>query len=210
MKSTATLIDLSTGAPVEASLFDEVTADHFTEANTRWRPLVIAAARQLLQTGAAPETIPVHWHWDWTTKAAQLEMLAITFYGILAEGELQGLMKTQTAPYEGRLPQQQGKPLVYIDYLEAAPWNVRRLMRALGKEARFRGVGTELVRAAVQHSFDEGFRGRVGLHSVSTSERFYLEGCGMTAGERDPNKENLLWCEFTSEHAERFLRGENV
>ena len=43
------------------------------------------------------------------------------------------------------------------------------------------------------------------LHSLSTSERFYLDVCGMTAVDRDPVKQNLLWCEFTPEQAERFL-----
>ena len=51
-----------------------------------------------------------------------------------------------------------------------------------------------------------------GLRSVNwnapdpaAAERFYLEVCGMTAGDRDPDKQHLLWCEFTPEGAERFL-----
>lgn len=64
---------------------------------------------------------------------------------------------------------------------------------------------TRLIEAAVRKSLEEGFKGRLGLHSLSTSERFYLDVCGMTAVGRDPVKQSLLWCEFTPEQAEIFL-----
>ena len=116
-------------------------------------------------------------------------------------------MKVEVAGRSGRLASQRGKPLVYVDYLETAPWNIRPLMQALGKSPRFGAVGTRLVEAAVRRSLDEGFKGRLALHSLSGSERFYLEVCGMTAAGRDPAKQDLLWCEFTPEQAERFLTG---
>ena len=61
------------------------------------------------------------------------------------------------------------------------------------------------IEAAVRKSIEEGFKGRVALHSLSTTEPFYLEKCGMTALSRDPTKQDLLWCEFTPEQAELFL-----
>jgi hypothetical protein len=205
MRIPVTLIDNSTGEPIPASLFDEVTMAHFLEVQKEWRPLVVLATSYLTQSGAAAPDIPRHWHWDWTRKEPELQMLAITFYGLECRGRLQGLMKVDTVTHGCRLPEQRGKPLVYIDYLETAPWNIKKLMEPLGRRPEFGAVGTRLVEAAVRHSLDEGFKGRVGLHSLSTSERFYLEVCGMTAGERDPDKQHLLWCEFTPEGAERFL-----
>jgi hypothetical protein len=61
----------------------------------------------------------------------------------------------------------------------------------------------------VRKSVEEGFKGRLGLHSLPNSERFYLEACRLTAVGRDP-KQNLLWLEFTPEQAERFLSGETA
>ena len=153
----------------------------------------------------AIDSVPHHWHWDWTTKEADLRVLAFTFFGLRCENELQGLMKLVTAGHVGRHPDQKGKPLVYVDYLETAPWNVKPLMEPLGKSARFGAVGTRLIEAAVRKSLEEGFKGRVGLHSLGTSERFYIEVCGMTPVARDPAKQNLLWCEFTPEQGTRFL-----
>ena len=117
-------------------------------------------------------------------------------------------MKLDVATRSGRLSGQKGKPIVYVDYVETAPWNVKFLMKALGKKPQFGAVGTRLIEAAVRKSLEEGFKGRVGLHSLPGAERFYLDVCGMTAFEQHLNKEKLLWCEFTPEQAEQFLRGE--
>jgi hypothetical protein len=119
-------------------------------------------------------------------------------------------MKLDIATRSGRLQSQKGKPVVYIDYLETAPWNVKFLMKALGRKTRFSSVGTRLVEAAIRKSLEEGFKGRVALHSLPGAERFYLDVCGMTAFERDPAKQNLLWCEFTPEQAESFIREVNA
>jgi hypothetical protein len=64
------------------------------------------------------------------------------------------------------------------------------------------------MEATVRFSIDEGFKGRVGLHSLPHSEAFYIDECGMTPGERDSKKQNLLWCEFTPEQAQNFLTKE--
>ncbi len=190
---------------VAGELFDEVTAAHFLESQLEWRPVVLEAARALQRGGASPSEIPAHWHWDWGSKVSELRALAFSFWGIEFEGKLQGLMKLDVTTRSGRVPAQKGKPLVYIDYLETAPWNVKFLMKALGQKTKFGAVGTRLVEAAVRKSFEEGFKGRVALHSLPGSERFYLDVCGMTAFERDPSKHDLLWCEFTSEQAKQFI-----
>src|SRR5438552_2165502 len=134
MKVPVEVIEQRTGEPVAATLFDEVTVEHFLEAQTEWRPLVLLATRRLAQAGADVDDIPLHWHWDWMRKEPELSLLALTFYGIGCGGRLQGLMKVDLASERCRLPEQQGQPLVYIDYLEVAPWNIRRLMAALGRQ----------------------------------------------------------------------------
>ncbi|MBX3394283.1 MAG: hypothetical protein KF841_02830 [Phycisphaerae bacterium] len=112
-------------------------------------------------------------------------------------------MLTKTASHFARLAEDKGKPLVYIDYLEAAPWNWR--VQPLGLERRYKGVGSILFREAVKQSFDEGFHGRVGLHALPQADTYYEKVCGMTAVGRDPKKQNLLYFEFSRGRAQKFL-----
>jgi hypothetical protein len=206
MKIPVAIKDNSTGELIQAHLFDEISVEHFIETKKEWRPVVLAAARKLAASNAATEAqIPRHFHWDWTGKEAQLKLLAIHFFGIEHLGKLQGIMKIESVGHSCRFPVQRGKPLVYIDYLEVAPWNIKQLMEPLGKTAKYAAVGTRLVEAAVRQSIEEGFKGRVALHSLPTSEHFYVDGCKMTPVGRDLGKQNLLWCEFTPEQAQNFI-----
>lgn len=207
MRVPVQLLDHRTREPVVAELFDEVTIEHFLETQREWRPMVIEATKVMLSAGAAQESVPRHWHWDWSSKESSLRVLAFSFFGISHNAQLQGLMKLETAGRSARLNAQKGKPLIYVDYLETAPWNIKPVTEALGKSPQFSAVGTRLIEAAVRRSLDEGFKGRLALHSLSGSERFYLDVCGMTAVGRDPAKQNLLWCEFTPEQADEFLTG---
>ena len=205
MRIPIQLIDSASGEPVEAELFDDITIDHFMETQREWRPIVMEVSRRLYQSNAPTECIPRHFHWDWTSKEYDLRLLAIRFLGIMCENKLQGLIKLDIAGQFGRIASQLRKPLVYVDYLETAPWNIKPLMRAMDKEIQFSGIGTRLIEAAVRLSMDEGFKGRVALHSLTGAEKFYLDVCGMTAVARDAEKQNLLWCEFTAEQGKRFL-----
>ena len=91
--------------------------------------------------------------------------------------------------------------VLYVDYLATAPWN----RPSIENPPRFRGVGVTLLAAAVQLSKDEGFKGRIGLHSLPAAGKFYEEKCGMTVIGPDSQKQNLTYYEFTSEQAEAFL-----
>ena len=187
------LIDIASGEPVVAQLSDEVTLDDFLEAQAEWRPVVAKAAIQMRRAGAAPEHIPQHFHWDWGRKEPELRMLAFSFFAVRCADQLQGLMKVRTVGELCREESQRGKPLVYVDYLEVAPRNIKKLIAALGQNPVYGAVGTRLVEAAIRHSIDEGFEGRVALHSLPSSERFYLESCRMAEVHRDAQKQNLLF-----------------
>jgi hypothetical protein len=201
LKVTVELIELTTGMFTTAELFDEVTEDHLIQAEAEWRPIVVEAARRL-----PPEQRPRHYHWNWTGKEHELHLLANRFYGITCDNSLQGLMKLESVRHVCRIPEQLGKPLAYVDYLEVAPWNIKAIMQPLSRATQYGAVGTRLIEAAVGFSEGEGFQGRIGLHSLPTSERFYVEVCGMTPVARDPTKQNLLWCEFTPDQAARFRK----
>lgn len=207
MRIPIKIVECATRTLVAAELFDEVTLEHFLETQNEWRPVILAAAKQLALSGAPGQIVPRHFHWDWSSKEAELRVLAFSFFGIACNEKLQGLMKLDLTGRVARLPSQKGKPVVYVDYLETAPWNIKALMQALGSSQQYAVIGTRLIEAAVRKSIEEGFKGRVALHSLPGSERFYLEMCGMTEFIRDPAKQNLLWCEFTPEQAEKFLAG---
>lgn len=208
MKTRVHIIDNISGKPVEAELFDEVTVEHFIETQQEWRPIVLKAARQLAARGSH-QLIPQHFHWDWTAKAPELKVLANAFYGVRYENKLQGLMKLETVGQfcTCRLPEQAGKALIYVDYVEVAPWNLKALMSALGEKPRYNVIGSRLIEAAVLRSKEEDCKGRIGLHSLPMTESFYIKACGMTPVGRDPAKQNLLWLEHTPEQADKFLTG---
>lgn len=119
MRETIQIIDAQIRTPVDAEIFDEVALTHFIETQAEWRPVILAAARALSQQPNQGLLIPRHFHWDWTRKEAELKLLAVKFYGLACEGKLQGIMKVETVAHSCRLPEQQGKPLVYIDYIES-------------------------------------------------------------------------------------------
>lgn len=112
-------------------------------------------------------------------------------------------MLVNTTNCVSRLAATRGKPLVYVDYIETAPWNLKEFTT----QPRYGGVGVRLIEAAVRFSLDEGFGGRVGLHSLPQSESFYENVCGMTRGEIDQQYEDLRWFELTAINVKKFLGG---
>jgi hypothetical protein len=208
VKQTVTILDTETGLPVDAELDPDVTVDDLLATQREWRPYAIKAATALARQGST-ELIPQHLHWDWTSKASQLDLLANSFTGLRVNGSIQGIMKLQLVGdfCRARLPEQKGQSLAYLDYLESAPWNLKPLMDALGQSTKFSGIGSRLIRRAVEISQEEGFSGRLGLHSLPLTESFYRDVCRMTPVGRDPSKQNLLWFEFTKTQANDFLAG---
>lgn len=126
-------------------------------------------------------------------------------FGVVFDKKWQGVMMTKTEPYKSRLGADKGKPLLYVDFLEIAPWNWT--IKEIGWKGQYRLVGSVLLWRAVQQSMDEGFHGRVGLHALPQSEGFYTrEPFGMTPIGRDSNKQDLLYFEITRERAQEMLQ----
>jgi hypothetical protein len=118
------------------------------------------------------------------------------FMGIHCQGEMQGLMAIQT----DKISRIEPVPLVYVDYLATAPWNLSQRT----EEPRFRQCGTALMKMAIQHSLDLGHEGRIGLHSLSQAESFYAQK-GMENLGVDVNYESLNYFEMTVKKAKIFL-----
>lgn len=109
-------------------------------------------------------------------------------------------MIANVSKYRVRETSQAGQDMVYVDYVETAPWNRDKVVPT----PEFGGVGTNFVRVAIQLSRDEGFRGRIGLHSLPQSEPFYRR-IGMLDFGPDATKQNLTYFEMTSAIADAFM-----
>jgi hypothetical protein len=192
------------GALVPAFLHDALSHVDFVLAERSWHDERVRIHQELLTAGVSRAQWPQSIHWDWTRKAPMLARLEISGHGAVAEGAWQGLMLTKTASQFARLGEDRGKPIVYIDYLEVAPWNWP--LSSIGRRPRYKGIGSLLFTQAVRQSFAEEFRGRVGLHSLPQAEEFYRTVLGMTAVERDSAKQNLMYFELTREQARLLLQ----
>ena len=121
--------------------------------------------------------------------------------GIECGGQIQGLMLIALGE-DCRIESQKGKNLVYVDYLSAAPWN----SKATAATPKYKLVGKVLLQAAIEISEDEGFKGRIGLHSLPQSEPWYIN-CGMTDLGIDADYQKLRYFEMTPEQATAFTHG---
>jgi hypothetical protein len=176
---------------VEAGLYDCIQPNHLDDFDRRWKPC----------RSALPEQ---HGHWDWRRKTTALAgQLSYRSFAIECLGETQGLMIVNTTK-RCHIPEQLNKHLVYVDYLEVAPWNRRRVEGL----SSYRGVGSVLVAAAIQLSMEEGNHGRVGLHSLPQAETFYRDRCGMTDLGPDTSypRFSLRYFEMTEDQARSFMQ----
>jgi hypothetical protein len=185
------LEDRETSLLVEASLYDCIQPKHLDDFEQLWKPLRSTQAEQ-------------HGHWDWRRKVTAFAgQLSFRSFAIQYSDQTQGMMIVNTTK-RCRLQEQANKHLVYVDYLEAAPWNRRRVEG----HPSYRGIGTVLVAAAIQLSMEEGNHGRVGLHSLPQADTFYRDKCGMTDLGPDASYPRfpLRYFEMTESQARSFMQ----
>ncbi len=201
--STIYLLDVASGEGVEAELCDAIEQAQLDDWQTQWQPALFAVLQDLARRGVPMNQWPQSWHWNWTQKTARVQgLLAFRGFSVVAQGVTQGLAQVDLTK-SAREPSQAGKPLVYLDYVEVAPWN----RPELGSPSRLRGVGSALITAAVALSGEEGFKGRIGLHSLPQADAFYRK-IGMTDLGQDAAYQNLRYFEMTAECARAFLEEE--
>ncbi|HXI70027.1 MAG TPA: hypothetical protein VNN22_06680 [Verrucomicrobiae bacterium] len=68
----------------------------------------------------------------------------------------------------------------------------------------FARVGKAMIKAAIELSRAQEYKGRIGLHSLSASEKFYRDKCGMADMGMDEEKEMVCF-EMTEAPAKEFL-----
>jgi hypothetical protein len=189
---------------VAARFHEEITCEQLAEAELQWKPYRENAAARLLLEGKSPKdvyTLIQHVHWDWIRKAQALRegLLTVKVFGIEAENQWQGLVMVELASHFAELAPDRGKPLVYVEFLESAPWNLREMCET----PRFGLIGVRLMEAVARLSIQEGFHGRVGLLALPQAELFYQD-CLMIHIE-GMIKVGMKWYEWTRENAAAFL-----
>lgn len=168
-----------------------------------WGPARGDLLKKLVLSGVDRQKMPQSINWDWSKKAADLSMWESKGFGIICEELWQGAMLTKSATHVSQLNDDVGKPLIYIDYLEVAPWNWP--IEEIGQKRRYGAIGSIFVKAAIELSAAEGFHGRIGLHSLPQAEGFYESVFTMTRGDADPNKQNLVYFELSRKNAELII-----
>ena len=200
--STVHLLDVSRNEPEAAELWDAITDRQLADWEGEWLPESRKSMQRLKCEGVERQHWPQSRHWDWRKKVKTLKgMLANPGFSIVCDGLTQGMMIVDTANHRCRIDCQRGQHLVYVKYVENAPWN----RAELSASPRYRGVGSILIRAAVALSEESEFCGRIGLHSLPQANGFYASTCGMTDLGTDPNRESLRYFEMTSEQARAFV-----
>lgn len=200
--ATVTIERRSNQELVEATLLQGMVPNDLLVVESEWAAERSRIMQQVLLAGLPHDKRPESLHWDWRSKAPLLKSLAATCSGLAYDQQFQGVMLTQSAPHQAKLPEDKGKPLVYIDFLEAAPWNW--VIPGINQLGKYRMIGSVLLWSAVKQSWEEGFHGRVGLHALPLACGFY-ERLGMTPLGKDIHKENLDYFELPRQTAQQWL-----
>lgn len=198
--STVHLLDVVGGVSRPAELHDVIASQQIADWERMWVPAMDEGIERLKNSGVPRNEWPNDTHWDWGRKLAGPQLLASAGFCVMCDGVTQGLMILDTATKRCRIKEQENLDLVYVRYLQIAPWN----RPAFTECPRYRGIGSILIRAAIALSHDMEFKGRIGLHSLPQAEGFYVD-CGMTNLDEDPDFQNLRYFEATPRQARALI-----
>jgi hypothetical protein len=197
------LLNAQSGQPEAAELWSAITEKQLSDWEAEWVPELFKALQRLNRSGVERRLWPQSRHWDWRRKTEALQgMLANPGFCVVCGGVTQGMMLVDATMYRCRMDNQKGKDLIYVSFVETAPWNRKEL---LFDPPRYRGVGPILIRAAIELSKKEEWKGRIALHSLPQSNGFYANYCGMTDLGPDQDHQGLRYFEMSPEQAEAFI-----
>jgi len=139
-------------------------------------------------------------HWNWRQKINSVgpeEAHASFFVGI--GNSVEAIMECRLLHF-AREPSQVSQPIVYVNHVAVAPWNRTQIQNP----RRIEKLGDLMMATAVSLSLEEGFGGRIGLHSLEQAEGFY-QCCGMSDLGPDEQYNGLRYFEFTGGQAAAFI-----
>ena len=198
------LLDVASKSPVEAELWSSITNKNIDDWQQKWLPATNKVVDALTAQGVDRRLWPQSTHWNWEKKKSSIEaLLGNQTFSIVCQGITQGMMITDLTR-RAKLEKQKGNHLIYVDYVEVAPWNRPSIV---GNPQRYAGTGKLLILAAIELSKQEEFKGRIGLHSLPQANDFYANKCGMTdlGPDPDPTYRGLRYFEMTPEQATVFI-----
>lgn len=172
---------------VRVTLLRGVPAEQLERVEQSWTPARDQLAADMLRAELHLENR----HWRWTRKEGSTRAGEHLLLAIEAEGEVQGLLALKTRLRRSIL--NPGQWVLYVDYIETAPWNLNIVNV---QTPRFAGVGTLLIGEAIRTSMGRTCGGRIGLHALPQAERFYADRCRMTRIGPDPLYGDLIYFEY--------------
>jgi len=197
------LLNRHTGEFEPARVVREIDENNFADFEQRWRPTLEHRRADFDNHRAAAAGNAQDSHWDWVGKAkdARRAMGQETF-AVECDGHTQGLMLVDLTRF-ARLDPHMGRELVYIELLASAPWNRHRTVAG----PKYKGAGRILIATAISLSVDEGFEGRIALHSLTQAESWYRDEAGFTDVEFDHLKK-MRYFEMTAAQAAAFVENQ--
>lgn len=190
------LLNRETGVYESAELFQNVGESDIGDVERLWRPLLEQRSAEFESWSAAAEGNAQDAHWDWLHLArAAAASMSLELFAVECAGQTQGLMLVATNQF-ARLEIQRGRELVYVAFAATAPWNRRRFVPS----PRYKGVGRLLMMTAISYSIEQGFSGRIALHSLPESESWYRRSFPFTDLGYDAEKQ-MHYFEMTEAQA---------
>lgn len=163
------LLQFSTNTFVEATIQRNLTPSVIEATDAQWLAFKEHYLEERDEAVLDSPSLPEHFHWEWSRKVRFYQNRSgYEFIGLGYDGKIQGILLLDYTR-QARLSNPTGLPLVYIDYLATAPWNLREL----GNQPEFKGVGRVLFDLAREESAMRGLGGRIGLHSLPQALGFY-------------------------------------
>lgn len=186
----------------DAEIYSPIDQNNVSDFETSWKPIFddcLANANTSADVAAANAQDA---HWKWLEKTEQRKgRLDYKSFVVECDAITQGLMFVQTSAF-ARESSQKNQHLIYIELLATAPWN----RYGMTEQPKYKGVGRLLLLAAINLSVEEGFEGRIGLHSLPQSETWYRDICGMAdLGIDHAYPPGLRYFEMTPKQVETFL-----
>ena len=203
----AYVVDSTTGQEVPVELHDELSPGVLLDIETQWSSVRTELRRKLDAANVPRAQQPQSLHWDWGEKSLLLSLFkkpdSFRVFALRRQAAWEGAMVTLRGEVLTRLAPDCGKPLIYVDYVEAAPWNWT--VKEAQQVRKYKAVGAVLLRAAVAQSQAESFDGRIGLHALPQADHFY-QGQGLQLVDFDAPK-RMNYFELTAEAVQHFERG---